>query len=197
MTINRRGEDRHVGMGFAEILDTFRSCQQTKEADVLRAALLQLLNGSDGGVAGCQHGIDDDDQTGVEAFGRFEVIFDGFQRVMIAINADMGDARRRHKFQHAFQKAIAGTKDGGKNKFFSLENGCLDGFKRRVDGLHRHFKITRHFIAEQRRDFAQQAAEAGRGGFLLAHDGEFVPHQRMFDDCDAVHETGLSLSHAL
>ncbi|MNU75348.1 hypothetical protein D3C71_648750 [compost metagenome] len=149
-------------MRFTEILDALGGGQQTQEANVLSTTFLQLFHGGNRGIAGRQHWIDNDDKARIETFGGLEVIFAGLQRIVIAIHTDMGNTRRRHEFQHAFQQAVAGAQDGGENQLLALQHRSLDGFERRIDGFHRHFKVARHFIAEQRRDFPEQAAEAGR-----------------------------------
>ena len=53
------GPDRHVGMRRLELGDAFRCRQETDEAQIARAALLQQLDGGDGGIRRGQHRIED------------------------------------------------------------------------------------------------------------------------------------------
>jgi hypothetical protein len=59
----------------------------------------------------------------VELARRLEEILDRLQRLVIAIDADMGDARRRHQIEHAFEQAVAGAQDRGEDQLLALEVG--------------------------------------------------------------------------
>ena len=69
--------------------------------------------------------------------GRLEVIFDRLQRLVVAVEADMGDAGRRHEIEHAFEQAVAGAQDRGEDQLLAFQNGRLHLRQRRLDRLHR------------------------------------------------------------
>ena len=56
--VDRGGPDRHVGMRAVQPRDALGRGEQADEADVLGAALLQPVDGGDGGVGGRQHRVD-------------------------------------------------------------------------------------------------------------------------------------------
>src|SRR5690349_16367972 len=53
------------------------------------------------------------------------------------------------------------------------------------------YEIAGDLVAEQGGNLTQQPTETSRRGLLLAHDGQLVLHQRMIDDCNAVHGQAL------
>src|SRR5690606_42109243 len=61
--------DRHIGMRRAEMTDTFGRGKQAEEANVLRPAFLQRVDGGDGGIARRQHRVDDDDEPLADTVG--------------------------------------------------------------------------------------------------------------------------------
>ena len=54
-------------------------------------------------------------------------------------------------------------------------------------GDHFELEIARHLVAHQVGDLAQQPAEAGDRGLLVAHDRQLVLDQRVIDDGDVCH----------
>ena len=172
-------------MGFGKALDAFRCRQQAEEADIGRAAFLQLVDGCNCRMSGGQHRVDHDDEAVDDVFRGLEVIFDRLQRIVITIKADMGDARGRYQIEHAFEKTIACAQDRGEDKLLAFKDRRIHWHQRGFDRHGGQFEIACHFIAEQQRYFLQQPPKAGCGRFLLAHDGELVLDKRMADDCNA------------
>src|SRR5215470_7242179 len=60
MAVDGRGIHGHVGVVRVEILEAFRTRQETHELDRARSRLLEPVDRGHRGVAGGEHGIDDD-----------------------------------------------------------------------------------------------------------------------------------------
>ena len=87
-----------------------------------------------------------------------------------------------HEVEHPFEQPVAGAQDRGEDQLLAGDLLRLHMRERRVD-LHRlERQVARRLVADQRRRLAQELAEAARRGFLVAHDGELVLHQRVADD---------------
>ena len=93
------------GMNAAHPLDAFRRRDQAHQPDVVGAAFLQAVDRGHRGVGGREHRRDHDHLPLVQIARRLEVIFDGDERLGLAIKPDMGDARVRHQIEHAFGEA--------------------------------------------------------------------------------------------
>ena len=91
MAVDGRSKDRHIRMRFGEAFDALRRCQQTDETQIVGPALFQLVDRRNGGIGCGQHRIDDNHQPVGDVFRRFEIIFDGFKRIMVTVKPDMGD----------------------------------------------------------------------------------------------------------
>lgn len=71
----------------------------------------------------------------------------------------------------------------------AFQNGRIHLRHGRLDARRRQIEVARHLVAQQRGNLPQEAAEAGRGGFLLSHQRQLVLDERMVDYGDACHET--------
>ena len=99
----------------------------------------------------------------------------------------MGDARRRHEFEHAVEKADAGAQDRREHQLLAGDHRRLGHAERRLDLDHFDRQIARHLVAKQHADFVQQLAEALGRAPLVAHQRQLVLDQRMVDDMGAGH----------
>ncbi len=148
---------------------------------------LEPLDGGGGGIRRRQHRVDDDDQALGHVVGRLEVIFVRLERLGIAVDADVGDARRRDEIEHAFEQAVAGAQDRGEHRLLALKDRRIHGRQRRFDVERGERQVAGDLVGQEQRDLAQQLAEArGRRG-LVAHQGELVLDQRVVDDGDTLH----------
>ena len=95
--VDGRGPYRHVGMDAAQALERGRYRNQTDEADVAGAALLEPVDRGNRGVRGGDHRRDDDYLPFGKIERRLEIVFDGDERFRIAIEPDVGDARGRQR----------------------------------------------------------------------------------------------------
>ena len=122
------------------------------------------------------------DQTLAEIGRRLEVIFDGGEGLRLAIEPDMGDARRRDEIEHAFGESEAGAQDRREDQFLPGEARRHHRGERRLDLDFGQRQVARDLVAEQHADFVEQLAKRfGRAG-LVADERQLVLHQRMIDD---------------
>ena len=96
-------------MGVGEFLDPLGRGQKAEESQVVSAALLEVVDRRDGRVGGGQHRVDDDDQPVLEVGRGLEVILDRLQRLVVAVDADMGDAGGGDEIEHAIEQPVAGA----------------------------------------------------------------------------------------
>ena len=141
-----------------------------------------LFDGGGGRIAGGQHRIDDDDQPILKMRRRLEIVFDRFERLVVAIDADMGDASGRDQVEHAVEQAVAGAQDRDEDQLLALDGGRVHCRHRRLDGDHFQLDVARHLVAHEVGNLAQEPPEPGNGGLLVAHDGQLVLDQRVIDD---------------
>ncbi len=102
----------------------------------------------------------------------------------------MCDARRRHKVQHALDQRQPGAEDRRENELLAGDLGRLHARHRRLDLGPFKRQIARDLVAEQDAELAAQLAEGFGRKLLLPDQRQLVLHQRMIDDCHALH--GLS-----
>ena len=187
--VDRGCPDRHVGVHAAELLDAFGCGEKADEAHVLGAALLQPVDGGDGGVRGREHRIENDHNAVGEVGGGLEIILDGVERLRVAVEPDMGDARRRHQGQHAVEEADAGPQDRREDEFLAGDLRRLHARERGVDLGLLERQVARDLVAEQHPDLVEELPEALRRTALVPHQGQLVLDERMIDDGDALHGT--------
>ncbi|MGX1320271.1 hypothetical protein AB7M17_003724 [Bradyrhizobium sp. USDA 377] len=167
--------------------------QKAHEADVAGAAVLEQGRAGASRVAGRQHRIHQDHGAVGQVLRRLEVIFHGLQRFGVAVEPDMGDARRGHQRQHAVEEADAGAQDRRQRELLAGDLRRLHGRDRRLDLDQLERQVARHLVAEQHPDLVEDLAKALGRAVLLPHQGELVLDQGVGDDVDAAcaHETDL------
>ena len=181
------GPDMHVRMRAAQLLDALGRGEQADEAQVLGAALLQPVDGRHRGVGGREHRVEHQHHAVGEIGRGLEVIFHGLERFRIAIEADMGDARRRHEGQHAVEEADAGAQDRGEDQLLAGDLRAFHRGQRRLDLDPLHGQVAGDLVAEQHADLVEELAEALRRALLVPHQGQLVLNQRMTDHRNALH----------
>ena len=98
---------------------------QADDADVAGAALLQPVDGGDRGVGGGDHRRHHDDLALGEIGRRLEIILDRDLGLGVAIEADVGDARRRHEIEHAFDQREPARRIGANTSFLPAIFGAF------------------------------------------------------------------------
>ena len=152
------------------------------EVDLLApdAASLEDLDGVGGGVARCDHRVDDD-VVAVGSVGQAHEVFDGFV-LGVAVDADVTDAGGGKQGEEAVGHAEAGAQDWNDDGILFDEHGRLGRADRGFDVLELRREVAGDFVAHQERDFMEQSAEVLRAGVFVAHQGELVLDEGMVDD---------------
>ena len=88
---------------------------------------LSRVDGGDRGVAGREHRIDDDHVAVAHVLGDLVVVLDRLERLGIAVQADVADARRRQDVEHAVEDAGAGAEDRDEHDLLAVEHGAIVG----------------------------------------------------------------------
>ena len=164
-----------VGIDF---LDALGSCDEAHELDVLDAFFFQQRNGSRCTAAGSQHGVDDD-EIAVFDIRQFAVIFDRFQRLRVAVEADVADFGRRDEVEHALYHAQAGAQDRDDAQFLAADLFADHLGNRRFDFNIFQRQVPCNFVTHEHGDFFQEVAEIFRTCFLFPHECDFVLNERM------------------
>src|SRR3569833_2792993 len=101
------------------------------------------------GLLGPVHRIDDDDQAVLELRWRLEVVLDRLQRLVVAIDADVGDAGGGHEIQHAVEQPIAGAQDRGEDQLLALDGGRIHHLQGRFDRDHFELEVACDLVSHQ------------------------------------------------
>jgi hypothetical protein len=174
-------------MGGADGLGAGARGEQADEAHVADPRFLQPVDRGDGGMAGGEHRVDDDDQPLRAIVGSLEIIFDAVERDRLAVEAYVRDPRRGDEVEHSLGHGEAGAHDRRDHQF-------LAGDRRRARGRHRGLdrdevggKLASDLVAEQGRGLPNHRAEQLDRAVPVAQQSELVLHQGVRDDRQSVH----------
>jgi hypothetical protein len=112
LVVDRRRENRYVGVRGLKHAYAFRRRQQQDQADACAGAGFDALDRGDGGIAGRQHRIDEHAAAG-SIGGRLEEVVDRVHRRRVAVETRTCDPREGHEIGHALGHAEAGAQDRG------------------------------------------------------------------------------------
>ncbi len=192
VVVDGGGVDRDVGMMAVEGGQPLGTRQQADELDRARVRVPQTVHGRHRGVAGGQHGVDDDRVTALHLLRHLEVVLDGDQRLGIAIQAHVTDPCAGQQAEHAVQDADARPQDRDQHDLLAVQHGRGHAGQRRVDGHRVRAHVPRHLVGQQHADLGEEIAERRCARALHAHQAELVLYQRMVDDVNLTrHEHGL------
>ena len=174
--------DGDVGMRCIDGAHAFRRSDETEEHDALRALFFQKVERCGGTAARSEHGIDDDEHALTDVARQFAEVFDGLQRLRIAVEPDVSDAGSGDEAQHAFRHAESRTKDGNDAELLARELLHAAGSDGRLDLYILKRQVARDLVSHEHGDLFEKLAKVLRARFLLAHEREFVLDERMIDD---------------
>jgi hypothetical protein len=171
-----------------DFVDALRRGEQAYDAQRLRARLFQPVEGGNGRVSGRQHRMQHQHQPFGDILRRLEEIFHGHERARIPMKSDVSDACRRQEFEHAFEKAHAGTDDRRQHQFLAGQDRRLHRREWRLDLDHLQRQVARDLVAQEISDLAEQFAKRLGRAVLVAQQRQLMLHQRMIDDGNAAHD---------
>ena len=181
LAVDGGGVDGHVGVAGVQGADALGGGEQAEEFDGAGAVGLEPGDGGDGGVAGGEHKIDDDDVALGHTGGHLVVVLDGLQGLRVAVQADVAFAGVGHDAAQPGAQAQAGAQDGGEDEFFAVDDGAGDALERGVDFFQPGGHVAGDFVGHEHGQLIEQGAEGGGAGVLLAHERELVLHHGVGD----------------
>ncbi len=181
LAVDGGGVDRHVRVGGLQRADALGRRQQAQELDGARMGGLDAIDGGDGRMAGGQHRIDGDDIAFGHIGRHLEVVLHRLQSLGVAVQAHGADAGVGHHPQQAIEHAVAGAQDAGKYQLLAVDHRARHLFQWGFDFDLLRRRVARDLIGHQHGQLAQQGAEGGAAGVLVAHQGQLVLHQRVGD----------------
>ena len=96
-------------MYVTQMVDALRCADQADQSNVLRAVLLQTVNGSDCRICRGHYRRYNDDKPLSEIGRSLEEVLDRGKSLRLAVHPNMSDARRRNQLQHPFGEGNSGT----------------------------------------------------------------------------------------
>ena len=129
-----------------------------------------------------QHGIEHDQIALGRVHRQFAIVFHRLERFRIAIQADVSHLRRGNQLENAVHHAQARAQNRNHAQFAAAEHLGLAAANRRIDLYVFQRQVARGLIGEQHGNFLEQFAEFFDSRVLIAHNREFVLHQRMIQN---------------
>jgi hypothetical protein len=196
-SVQRCRYDTHVGMFVREILHTFWCSDETEKSNSCRSRTLQRRHSRRSASSRGEHRVEQEEITLGGITGDFEVVVDRLQRVVIAIQADVSNARRWNQSQHTFNHSESRTQNWNESQLLATDAVTDGAFKRRVHWNFFQWQRTRGFIGEKHREFINKFLEDLRWCVAAAQQCNLVLHQRMSDEREVrVQRAGVHVRQA-
>ena len=175
-------KDRHVGVSFAKARDAFRRGDKTEELDPLCTGALERRDRARGASAGREHWIEQEEIALRRVARHLEVVVHRLERVVVAIQADVPNARTRHELQDPFDHAESRAKDRHERQLLARNLLADGGLERRYDLRRSKREVRRGFVRHEHRELVHELLEDLLWCGLIAQQGELVLHQGVRED---------------
>ena len=182
MVIQGGAVDLHIRVGLLQGGETLRRGDDAHELDVLHAAGLELADGIDGGAAGGQHRVEDDDLTAGDVVRELAVVLHRQGGLRVAIEADVAHFGGGHQLHHTVHHTEARPQDRHKGEFAPGDDAGLGDGHRGLDLDFLERKIPGGLITEKHGDLGDELPEFLGAGVLIPQQRELVLDQRMVGD---------------
>lgn len=167
-----------------ECIQPFGRGDEAEEADARSASSPEASYGGDGASTGGQHRIEDQELPCRCAVGYAEVVINGFERVVIAVQADVAYARGGNDTEDAFEHAEPGAQNRNQHELLSLQARAGGWFERCTDGVRHESEISGGFVGHEHGNLTDQFTEELRRSRAIAQERELVLDEGMPDDGD-------------
>ena len=177
LTIERRAEDQDIGMCVGQTANTFGCGYEAEETDTRGAGTLEGSNGRNRTAPGGKHGVEQKKVALARITGHLEVVIHRLERVVVAVEANVSNARRRHEPTDALHHTESGPENRHQRELLSHHATSGGAFQR---GFHRgrlERQIAGRFIGHQCRDLIDQFLEDLGGRGPVAEERQFVLDQ--------------------
>ena len=182
LAVERGGENMHVGVGVQHPLHPRRRGHDREEADPPRAGVLERAHGGDGRSARRQHRIEQVEVPLHLGRGNLEVVVHRLERVVVAIQPDVADPRRRDQLRDPLHHAQPRPQDRHEGQLLARDLAPGHALQWRVD-LHRlRRQVLGRLVGHQGGDLAHELLEVARTGLAVPQDRELVLDERMIED---------------
>src|SRR5256884_4066985 len=111
LAVERGGEDGDVGVGLEHATHALGRGDEAEEPDALGAGVLERVYGVRRRAAGREHGVEHEEIARVFTGWDLEIVIDGLEGVVLAVDADVADARRGDELRDALDHAEARAQD--------------------------------------------------------------------------------------
>src|SRR6185312_7143066 len=182
LAIERGTEDRDIRVRAVHSLHTGGRGDETEEANPRCAGALERVDGSNGASARREHRIEQEEIALAGVRGNLEVVVHRLERLVIAVQPDVSDARGRNELEDSFHHPEARAEDRDERELLAAHALCSHAFERRVDvdGLKREF--TRRLVRHQHRDLVDEFLEDLRRRLPVAQYAKLMLYERVPDD---------------
>ncbi len=176
--VERGDVDVHIRVGRGEAQHAIGRGDQADVADPVGPDLLHQVHRADCRAAGRQHRVDDEAAPRLPAAHRAVVVRHRAQRRLVAVEAEVPDARVRQQAQQRFDHRQPRPQDRDDHHVLrQLVPGRR--LQRRRDRALGQRQVGQRLVAEQPGDLRQQLAEARRTGPRLAQQRQLRRDQRV------------------
>src|SRR5437899_6719012 len=111
LAVERGGEDGDVGVGLEHATHALGRGDEAEEPDALGAGVLERVYGVRRRAAGREHGVEHEEIARVFTGWDLEIVIDGLEGVVLAVDADVADARRGDELRDALDHAESSAHD--------------------------------------------------------------------------------------
>ena len=184
LAIDDRSVDVDVGMMPLDQRDPFGRRDDADHADDAGAGALQQIERRHGAAAGRQHRIDHQHVARVEPRRQLRVVLRGDRRHLVALQADVADARARAPARAPRRASRARRAAPARPRRRRRSAGPAPGPSGVSTVTSRGRHVAQRFGGEQHADARRRAAEMFGRRVLVAQRHQRVVHERMIDDVD-------------
>ena len=182
-----------------ETPNSFRRGDEAEKPDALGSGLFERVNRRDRASAGGEHRVENEEIPFGGVPGDPEIVVDGLESPVIAVEPDVPDARGRHKPKDSFNHSEPGPEDRNQGELFASDMPPRRSFERGIDVTALYRQLAGRLIRHQHRDFIDQLLEMLRLRALVAQNGQLVLNKWMPDNnegrklADALDHFGRSI----
>src|SRR5918999_1431221 len=189
LAVERGGQDRYLGMGGTQGVHALGGGDQADERDPLCALPLHPGDGLRRAAAGGQHRVDHEDLGVGRARRDVLVVADRPQGLLVAVHAEVADARVGHQPQEAVDEAEAGAQDRHQHHLVGQPR-ALCALERRLELILVVPQAAHRLVGEDHRRVVERLPEHAVRRLAVAQDRHQAAQQDVVDDRDPLHPRG-------
>ena len=183
LAIDGRTINLNFGVMLVQVCDALWGGDEADESHVGDARLLEVGDGSRAAAARGEHRIDQEHFGGGNVGRKLLEIRDGFERGLIAIDAQVPQPGIGQQAEHAVRHAQPGAEDGD-DRHLAGQHFSGHAFQRRLHRFRLRRPVAGDLIHHQRRDLVEQLPELPMVGGEVAQLGELGLNDRVVDEDD-------------